>query len=410
MADTTNNILKRQIDSIRYSFENYPVIALIGARQTGKTTILKEFAKDQKVFDLERQIDFDLIERDAEFFLENQSLPIFIDEAQLSERLFRAIRVFIDKNRSQNGQVVISGSSSPELLTHITESLAGRIAIIEVNTLTIAEIEQNNISSFYICLNNADTDNLKKLCLTKRNYLDLIWWGGYPEPLVRQNQEFKNDWSQNYIRSYIDRDIRRLYPDLQIEMYQRFIKMLALSSGEIINFSEWASALGVSEPTAKKYLSIAEGTFLFRRWPAYAFHPTKRLIKSPKGSLRDTGLLCALLRIEQPQDLFAHPKFGAIFESYVIEQIIKSLQHQRYRFDFSFYRTKDQQEVDLVLEFSKHKIPIEIKVGKEIRSESLKSIKSFIADFQSPFGCIINNSENIQEIAPKVFQIPFEAI
>ena len=196
MADTTNNILKRQIDSIRYSFENYPVIALIGARQTGKTTILKEFAKDQKVFDLERQIDFDLIERDAEFFLENQSLPIFIDEAQLSERLFRAIRVFIDKNRSQNGQVVISGSSSPELLTHITESLAGRIAIIEVNTLTIAEIEQNNISSFYICLNNADTDNLKKLCLTKRNYLDLIWWRGYPEPLVRQNQKFKNDWDR----------------------------------------------------------------------------------------------------------------------------------------------------------------------------------------------------------------------
>lgn len=408
------DVCQRITKSVSYAIKNFPVTAILGARQVGKTTLMEMLAnkksKKIKIYDLERQSDFDLIEEDPDFFLSNQKTPIFIDEAQLSKKLFNAIRVFVDKNRKKNGQIIISGSSSPELSKNISETLAGRIGIVELSTFELSEIEERKISPFYSVLKEGKIEKLKKLPIRERSWYESVWWGGYPEPLVKHSRKFRNIWSENYLRTYIDRDIRKLFPDLQIEHYRRFIKMLAFSSGEIINFAQWASALGVSEPTVKKYLEIAEGTFLFRKWPAFSHHEAKRLIKSPKGAIRDTGLISSLLKIEEPRDLLAHPRAGFLFEIFCIEQIIKGLQSQMISFDFSFYQTKNQAEIDLVLEFSKHIIPIEIKLGEKIRKESLYAIKEFATSKNSPFGIIINNSDAILEIAPRIYQIPFGAL
>lgn len=386
---------------------NFPCLALIGARQVGKTTIIQGLKPGKKIFDLERQNDFELITRDPDFFLKTERPPIAIDEAQIFPSLFPALRVFIDDNRKQNGQILISGSSSPQLIDGITESLAGRVGIVEVNTLTLAEIEGEESSLFYEALSQANLNILNKLKVKDRDWRKAVWWGGYPEVILKEDIQFKRIWSDQYIQTYIDRDIRRLFPDLQIDKYRQYIRMLAFSSGEVINYAEWSSALGVSEPTIKKYLEIAQGTFLFRKYPAYTFHPTKRLMKSPKGALCDTGLLTSLLRIEQPDDLFHHPRVGFIFEVFCIEQIIKSLKQQMVGFEAYHYRTKQQQEIDLILDFGKHKIPVEIKLGTTVRSENLKTIRLFIEEEKCPFGVVINNSEVVSELASNIYQIPF---
>jgi predicted AAA+ superfamily ATPase len=402
--------IKRRLDSIDYMRSHFPCLALIGARQVGKTTIMKGLKNGDRIFDLEKHSDFELISRDAEFFLKTEKPPIAIDEAQIHPPLFPALRVFIDENRSQNGQVFISGSSSPQLINSVTESLAGRVGVVEVNTLTLAEIEGTELSPFYEALVKTNVNQLSNLKLKNRDWRESVWWGGYPEVILKSDIQFKRIWSEQYIQTYIDRDIRRLFPDLQIEKYQQFIRMLAFSSGEIINYAEWSSALGTSEPTVKKYLEIAQGTFLFRKYPAYSFHPTKRLMKSPKGVLCDTGLLTALLRIDRPEDLFHHPRVGLIFEVFCLEQIVKSLKLLMINFEAYHYRTKQQQEIDLILDFSKHKIPIEIKLGSTVRSENLKTISTFVAEEKCPFGIIINNSDVVCELAPKIYQIPFACL
>ncbi len=395
--------------SIAYLLANFPCVAVLGARQVGKTTLLRELRPEAPTFDLERRTHFDRIAADPEFFLKQWDGPIVIDEAQELPALFPALRVAIDERRSTHGAYLLSGSSSPALLSGLTESLAGRVGLFELNGLTISEFWHRPRSLLTELISSRRP---KDFALLERRYttnelLETLLVGGYPEPVLKRNDpKFWHLWYENYLATYIHRDIRRLFPGLQIDTYQLFIRMLAAASGEIMNVANFARSLDVSQPTAKSYFRIAEGTFLWRTIGSFTKNVTKRVTKMPKGYVRDSGLVCHLLRIRQLEELRQHPRVGLLWESFVTEQLLRSFGNQLISVAPHYYRTQNQAEVDLVLEGDFGIVPIEIKLGTLTEPKSLRAISDFIKEHRCPYGIVINNSDEIAQLLPNIYQIP----
>lgn len=400
--DLKNTILKL--------LKSFPCVTLIGARQVGKSTLLKQVAPDAPFYDLEQNSHFEMIDGDPELFLKNKDELIVIDEAQLSPALFSALRVKIDQNRKKNSQFLISGSSSPELLKNISESLAGRVAIVEIPTLTWSEALNKKQSKFYQSLPKPDDFRVLKKKYSSEDLLKLCTYGLYPEPFLKLKQEEDfftfNAWQNSYFRTYIDRDVRNLFPKLSIESYRRFIKMLSMSSGEILNYANFAKSLDISEPSIKNYMEIASGTFIWRNISVYSNSLKKRLIKSPKGQMRDNVLVNFILKLNSVEDLMSHPSFGNIWESFVIEQLIKNLESNLIYGSYYYYRTHDGAEVDFILESKQGLIPIEIKSASSTKKSQLKSLTNFIKEHNCPYGLLINLGEEIYQITENIYQVP----
>lgn len=387
--------------------DNFPAVVVLGARQVGKSTLLKSVWPDARFFDLERRSDFQRLNDDPELVFQEAQGPIILDEAQLSATLFSALRVEIDQHRDRNGQFLLSGSSSPQLLRNVTETLAGRCAIVELGTFSWNEGQEKSASRFAQSLVSIE-DLLKLVPVnTHAELLSQCLAGGYPEPqLNRNNALFFDQWMESYIQSYIDRDVRRLFPTLNLDAYQRFIKMLCFASAEIINLSNFSRSLGVSQPTVKKYINIMEGTFMWRTLNSFEKSHNKSVVKMSKGHIRDTGLICHLLNIHTIDDLKSHPKYDHLWESFVIEQILKSLQDNLITHRYFYYRSRSKAEVDLVLEGRFGTIPIEIKASYSTPRAQLRSLQDFVVKNHCPFGILVNNGEEICMLSQDIVQIP----
>ncbi|NQY80055.1 MAG: ATP-binding protein [Candidatus Caenarcaniphilales bacterium] len=387
--------------------KEFPCVAILGARQVGKSTLLKEFLGEANFLDLEKQADLDKVEADPDFLLAKQNKTLIIDEAQICPKLFPALRVAIDAKRNEVGSFIISGSSSPELLTNISESLAGRVAIIELSTFSLEEAFSKLEVNEHLDLTNKKNILARKKAFSYKEVLDLCLYGAYPEPfLKRDRKEFYANWCESYIKTYIERDVRALFPGLKLDSYRRFIQMLASSSGDIINYAKFASSLDVSQPTIKKYFEIAEGTFLWRKLPSYHQNSAKTVIKAPKGFFRDSLLSNYFLKINDTDSLLAHPNFGQIWESFIIEQIIKVQSVTLYNTDYYYYRTKSRAEVDLIIDAPGALIPVEIKTGSSTKVSKLVALKNFIEEYNCPYGIVINNSEELDYLSEKIIQLP----
>lgn len=400
-------VRRNALESIQILLKQFPCVAIIGARQVGKTTLLKQLLPKAPFFDLENTIDYHRIMQDPLFFLNEFTEPLVIDEAQLCPELFNALRVKIDQNRGQCGQFLISGSSSPHLLSNISESLAGRIAIYELGTLTWEESWGKVPSSIYTQV--LDHTILKSPTqievLSLPQIFESCLFGGYPDPFFKRNQtQFYDNWMDNYFKTYIHRDIQKLFPGLQLETYRRFISMLGFNTGKLINYSEFAQSLDVSQPTIKKYFQIAEGTFLWRMIPSFDRH--RKSTKMPKGHLRDMGLISWILHLGSIDQFRSHPSYGHLWEASVIEQLLKGFSETLTPLSYTHFRTKHQAEIDLVIEGKFGVIPIEIKSGATLRSQQLTTIKSFIEDENCPFGLIINQADEIVKLGPRLIQLP----
>lgn len=392
--------------------EYFPCVAITGVRQCGKTTLLEQLAAPWKIYDLEKSSDYEIIIRDPDLFFRLNSEFIALDEAQLLPEIFSALRVAIDANRNQNGRFIITGSSSPELLRSISESLAGRVAIIEMAPLSLSEAYAINQPEFYSLIEQKNTSAKDFLTLSSANLSvsqQHEYWmrGGYPELWIKKSPRFTRLWMQNYLKTYFERDIARLFPGLKREKYRLFINMLGQLSGSIINYSRIARSLGVSQPTVREYFNIAHGTFVWRHIPAYEKNIEKRIVKHPKGYLRDSGLLNHFLHLQNLNDLLAHPSMGHSWESMVIENLLRGLTIQGLSFDYFHYRTSAGAEVDLILEGEFGLIPVEIKYGQKVPLRTLYGIQGFMKDFKCSYGIVISNTERIALINNNLINIPF---
>lgn len=400
-------IKRRLVLKIKALLERFPCVALIGARQVGKTTLLKQVLPKANFYDLEKESDFNLISKDPEYFFSKNNSPLVIDEAQIEPRIFNALRVAIDSDRKSNGRFLISGSSSPHLMKKISESLAGRVAIVEVPSFDWQEAFDKKESGFVKNIFNLEALESLEESLSREELEELCLKGTYPEPFLNRDDDISyQNWNENYIKTYIERDIRSLFPNLNLQAYKRFVSMLAFSSGEILNNARLASALDVSEPTIKQYLDIAEGTFIWRRLRPFQSNKKKSLIKSCKSYIRNTGLINHFLKIETAEQLLSHPHFGYIWEVFILEQIFKGMEREYINFDSYFYRTRNKLEVDLVIESSRGLLPIEIKSGSSTNKKKLLHLESFIEEYDCSYGILINNGEKIARLSEKIIQVP----
>lgn len=401
------SLQRAAIKSIKELLKLFPCVAILGARQVGKSFLLKQLFPKTRIYDFEDEDDLSLAQTSVKTFIQSSGIPLVIDEAQLLPELFKSLRVEIDRNRKENGRFIITGSSSPQLLKDISESLAGRIAIFELNNLSLEEAYSKNSSGFASSIDKLEKLKKLKPRYTKKELDDLVFFGQYPEPfLKRQNNKFHKLWMKNYFKTYVDRDVRSLFPGLKLETYKRFIKMLAYSSGNPVNISDIAKSLDVSQPTVKSYLEIAEGTFLWRNIKSYEKNLNTRIIKAPKGHIRDTGLINYSLGLKSSDELKLHPKFGSIWEIFVIEQIIKSMQNNLIENEYLYLRTKNKAEIDLIIEGESGLIPIEIKSGSNTDPRKLISLQNFLNKTKAPHGILINTALEVRMLTDSIIQVP----
>ncbi len=406
--------MKRTAESLlRRSLEMFPCVALLGVRQCGKTTLLDTLPKTWKRMDLERMADRRLIEEDPDLFLRMNPDRVAIDEAQLLPALFPALRVAIDENRSLKGRFVITGSSSPELMRNISESLAGRMAVLELAPFSWEEV--TGTSGRDSLLRRLQDPRAQAAGLLRglkpRGTLaqahDYWFRGGYPEPWLSNQPAFHTRWMDQYMLAYLSRDIRRLFPGLDEPRFRRFIDMLGGLSGTVLNHADVARALGVSQPTARDYFEIAHGSFLWRRIPAWTRDPVKRVVKHPKGHLRDSGLRHGLLHLPDQRALLTHPAMGSSWESMVIEEIFRQLDGLGVHYEYTFYRTSGGAEVDLVLEGAFGLIAVEIKHGQGADPRDLRQLRAFVDQHKARLGLVISNDVAARHYDDRLIGLPF---
>lgn len=399
------------LQTVQNYLSYFPCVAVLGARQCGKTTLMRMLPGDWGFYDLEKARDMEAVSRDPDLFLRLNSENVIIDEAQMLPALFPALRVAIDENRMRKGRFVITGSSSPDLLSSISESLAGRVGIIEMSPLSYSEslgILRPVFPQLLDSRVNAEAvrNELRPAGSTPK-ILKFWFCGGYPEPWVEDSHQFRRHWMEQYISTYIYRDISFLFPKLNKNRFQLFISQLAGLSGTIVNLSDLSRALEISQPTAREYLRIADGTFVWRTVPAFSKNSLRSLIRHPKGHLRDSGLLHHLLRIAAPEDLLAHPILGHSWEGFVVEEISKMLQAEAVPFSMYHYRTRGGGEIDLIIETDYGLIPIEIKYAGRVHPRRLTCIRDFIGHHGSPFGIVVDNGERIEMLDDNLLLVPF---
>ena len=396
--DVLNRNLRTRIEQLS---ANFPIIVILGVRQCGKSTLAKTVGRDWKYYDLENLNHLERISSDPVLFFKENSDHVIVDEARIYPPLFATLRGVVDEQRENNGRFILTGSASFELMKNVSESLAGRVAIIELEPMKMNELEGEPLSAFFSLfekrLSRNDLDELRSLKST-RTIKDLIHYllkGGYPQPVLRADSDFFFDWMENYFNTYINRDMRSLFPRIDIIKYQRVIKMLSSISGTIVNKSELARSAETSEKSIRDYLQIISGTFFWRELPAFKTSKIKTTTSLPKGHFRDSGLLLFLQNIFSPEALEFYPKLGNVFESFVVEELIRGVQAVAARnLNHYHFRTKAGGEIDLILEGSFGLLPVEIKYQSNTTKKQLTSMINFIELHQLPYGLVVNNCES----------------
>jgi hypothetical protein len=340
-------MIKRSLESsLRTALAAMPVVALLGPRQVGKTTLALEVAKagDKQTAYLDLELDSDLAKLDdPEAYLrrfENQLL--IIDEVQRKPDLFRLLRGLVDIRKragEKSGQFLLLGSASRDLIQHSSETLAGRIRFLELSPFSVLEIHQHR-------QRNA---GLEKLWLR----------GGFPDSYLAKTEDDSWSWRSDFIASYVERDIPFMGPRVAATTMRRLWSMLAHNNAQQVNYSKLGASLGVSYKTVKNYIDTLTDFYMLRQIQPWAGNSKKRLVKAPKIYVRDSGLAHRMLNIPDIETLLGHPAIGASWDSFVIENILRTISD---KWQHSFYRTSAQAEVDLVLEGPNRQVwAVEIK-------------------------------------------------
>ncbi len=405
--------MRRAYEALLHTYlATFPCVAVFGVRQCGKTTLLHTLPAGWKHYDLERRADHAVISRDPDAFFRLNPRRVTLDEAQVLPEVFPALRVAIDDRRSEKGRFVITGSSSPSLSSEVSESLAGRVGIIELAPFSWEEVTATTgRDSFLRRLLERKTKPAELLDgLGPRGdaaQLHEFWFrGGFPEPWLQPGDEFRTRWVEQYIQTYLFRDVKRLFPGLDEVRFRRFLEMLGGLSGRVLNYAEVARALAVSQPTARDYFDIAHGTFVWRTIPAYARKVMKRVVKHPRGYLRDTGLLHALLHIPDQDALMSHPQFGASWEAMAVEEIIRQFNALGVACEYSYYRTGAGAEVDLVVEGSFGRVAVEIKHTSTVNGRDLRGLRDFVNEQKARLGIVINNDSSARQYEDRIIGLP----
>jgi uncharacterized protein len=390
--------IKRTLEnSLKKASKTFPVVLVTGPRQVGKTTMLKQAADEKRLFvtldDPEIRL---LAQKEPAMFFQTYEPPIIIDEIQYAPQLFPYIKMICDKER-KNGLFWLTGSQQFQMMKNVSESLAGRVAILDMQGLSQAEKFGITKEPFLPEHNLVKTTDLKL-----KPIFELILKGSYPILYAQKNTGRKIFYS-SYLRTYLERDVRDLLKVSDEMKFLTFLKVVAARTGQMLNYADIAKDTEINQTTAKAWISILQTSGLIYLLRPYSANLISRAVKTPKLYFLDTGLCCYLTDWNNAETLQSGAMSGAILETYVISEIFKSYWHNGEQLSAYFYRDKNKMEIDLLISQNGKLYPIEIK---KTASPNTKDVKNFQIIKNAGKGAIICMSQNYQPLTKDINIIP----
>jgi uncharacterized protein len=339
-------------DSVRHLAADYPVVALTGPRQSGKTTLVRHLFSDKPYVSLEDLDERAFATEDPRGFLSRFPFGAVLDEVQRVPSIFSYLQTRVDKT-GVAGQFILTGSQQFDFISGITQSLAGRVALATLLPFSIGELQRVGLVP---------------------DQLDQIMFAGLYPPVYDRELDPRL-WYANYTRTYVERDVRQLINVRDLQTFQRFVKLCAGRNAQLLNLSALAADCGITHPTARAWMSVLEASYIIYLLQPHHRNFNKRLIKTPKLYFYDTGLVCHLLGIDDAEQLATHSQRGALFESLVVAELLKARVHRLRRNNLFFWRDRAGTEVDVLIESGEELVPVEIKSGQTIASDFDKGLR-----------------------------------
>jgi hypothetical protein len=355
--------ISRDIEkSIISAAKQFPVIALTGPRQSGKSTLLTHLYPDLAYITFDDPVVRRSAQEDPGLFTDRCPEHCIIDEVQYAPDILPYIKMRVDEDRSRTGRFFLTGSQVFPLVQGLTESLAGRVAVFELLGFTLSEYPMGGV----------DVSTLFRRCFI----------GTYPDPLVHGVE--RSTYYASYVLTYVERDVRHVENIQEVVSFQRFLELLAARVGNLLNFSEIAKETGVSQPTIRRWTSILETSRLVYLLRPFHLNTPKRTIKAPKLYFTDTGLLSYLLKYPDWRSLSAGPQAGALFENFVVSELLKEKFNTGYPYELYFYRDSNHNEIDLVIDNGTTTDLCEIKLAKTIGKKHYDALPRIATNFPEP--------------------------
>ena len=377
-AETLHGLLRR-----------WPAVTMLGPRQCGKTTFARRALPGWTYVDLERPSDVAPVLADPEARLAQLGDHVIFDEVQRVPELFAVLRGVIDQRRSRHGRFLLLGSSAPQLVTGVAESLAGRTAFLDLPAFRWDEVRGAG---------------------RKESLSDLWLRGGFPGAFLARGDRARAEWCEAYTRAFIERDLPALGVEVSAARMRQLWTMLAHSNGGLWNASQLAASLGVSYHTVNRYVDVLEQTFLIRKLPPFFANIKKRLVKSPKVYFRDSGLLHAFLGIDTAAALHGHPARGLSWEAFIIDQLITAFQRVRPAYRPHFWRTALGQEVDLLMDDGRRQVPFEIKLRSTPTIDDARGVLTCMKDLGLRRGYVIYPGREAYSLGQQVTALPADQL
>ncbi len=348
-------IIKREVFSaINYLVDKYPIIAVTGPRQSGKTTLLKSMFPEYRYVSLENPDVRSFATTDPNGFLKEYSQYVILDEVQRAPTLFSYLQTIVDESKLM-GQFILSGSQNFHLVQNITQSLAGRVAMFKLFPFDFQELDSAG--------------------LLQENYIDNLVKGFYPAIFDREIPS--RIFYFNYVQTYIQRDVSELIAIKDMRLFQNFLALCATRAGQLLNLSSLANECGISQPTAKAWLSALESSYILFLLPPYFKNFSKRIVKTPKLYFYDTGLLCYLLKLASAEQVQLTDFKGSLFENMMIAEYVKRMHHCNQLNDIWFWRDVEGNEVDLIIQAGPVQEAVEFKATETIMPNLFKGLNFY---------------------------------
>jgi uncharacterized protein len=397
-------------ERVAIALADTPVVMLIGPRQCGKTTLVRQFVdKEREYVTLDDDTVLEAARSDPAGFIRGFDL-VTIDEVQRAPELLRAIKRSVDSDR-RAGRFLLTGSANPLTLPQVSESLAGRMEIVNLMPISRSEISGKKP----VFLKTAFTGKLVKpgKAMIGDELVHAVLAGGYPEMLRRENSRRRQTWARNYVKAIVQRDVRDIAEVEKLDQLPRLLQVLAHHSGQLSNFTQIGGQLGIDDKTTRKYTGILEQLFLVLRVSPWFRYQLKRLIKTPKLHFLDSGLLAALLGLTSERIAKDRSTFGALLETFVFSEVMKEIAWSEESYTLHHYRDKDQDEVDILVEDERGAmVGIKVKASATVHASDFKGIRKLLeicAD-DLKLGVVLYDGTKVAPFGDRLFAAPMSCL